>query len=31
MGNLNVTRRNHPARNAINLEKAAGGRRRRVN
>jgi hypothetical protein len=25
MGNLNVTRRNNPARNAMNLENAAAG------
>lgn len=31
MGNLNVARRNNPARNAINLEKAAAGLSRGVN
>jgi len=30
MGNLNVAKRNHPARNAMNLEKAASGLSRGV-
>jgi hypothetical protein len=31
MGNLNAARPNHPARNAMNLEKAASGLSRGMN